>query len=734
MQMHKPETISLGRGEWNSIVLPHLRVSRRHAAVSVGEGARAILYDLGSTHGTYLNGGRISRPATLHSNDLISIGPFNLVFDGKGVFQSESRGVSIDVADLTRCIDERTVILDKISLSIQAGQFVVIAGESGAGKTSLLRALLGLDHAQSGKLVVDGIEQEVQLPARLRGIVGYVSQENHLPPSLPLQRALYYVARLRCATDVSKQEVGQRITYLLRVLRLEEQREQRILTLSTGELRRANLAAELICLPPLLLLDEPTAGLDPHFRLEIVTILRALAQRGTTILMASHESSEIQQADKLVMLVKGGRLRYFGSPSEVLDHFGVRTHEEMYALLAGDRPLPRHNGEDSEGGHAHLGTSKSLRRQRSEVQHQQLTFSLLSLQLRMFLFQLRLLLCRYTEVIFTDHVNVAFLLFQAPCIALMIALVSRNYVFSTGTGPFEAQKTLFFMAITAIWFGIINALREINKEYKIVFRERLAGMQLAAYLLSKLVVLGCLSLGQTALLLLIVLAKTGSPPASTSLYVPVVVGVFIGIALAGVAGVALGLCVSAFAGSSNRSLSMAPLILLPQIIFAGVIFLVNGPTQVPAGVTISYWAMRATGTSVNLDHLYYKQLLHIYPVLAAYPDMHVQPSGGTVPPFQPEDYDSSPRFQSYMSVVRVNGPWDDAQPTRRQNLSRAWIMLVCLVLGFIALAYIGLRIRTGHSELLSRILSITRQLLLVIDQAALAVGRRVERWLAHSSS
>src|SRR5262249_44373328 len=303
---------------------------------------------------------------------------------------SESRGISIDIRDLTRLINERIVILDEISLSIQAGEFVVIAGESGAGKSSLLRTLLGLDRAQSGSMIVAGIEQ-AQLPERLRGIVGYVSQENHLPPSLPLYRALYYVARLRCASAVSKEEVEQRITPLLHVLRLADKREQRLLTLSTGELRRANLAAELICLPPLLLLDEPTAGLDPHFRREIVTILRALAQQGTTIVMVSHEASEIQQADKLAMLVKGGRIRYFGPPAEALDHFSVQTHEEMYALLASNRPAPGQSGEDSVDEPARIGTSISLRRQSDQMNRRQLVPSLWALQFRTFWYQLWLL-------------------------------------------------------------------------------------------------------------------------------------------------------------------------------------------------------------------------------------------------------------------------------------------------------------------------------------------------------
>jgi ABC-type multidrug transport system ATPase subunit len=692
---------TLGRHAANSVVLDHLRVSLCHAEISLREDGGAVLRDLGSTHGTYRNGERVARLCLLRAGDRIGIGPYTLTFDGARVIRDERWGVALVVRGLTRTTGTDAIILNGIALDASAGELVVIAGESGAGKTSVLRALLGLDPARCDALIINGVAYP-RLPEWLRGLAGYVSQENYLPPTLPLRRALYFVGRLRAARDVRNSDLHPRIAGLLRQLRLWDQRDQRVRTLSTGELRRANLAAELICPPPLLLLDEPTSGIDPHFRLELVERLRELARQGTTIIMASHDTREVHVADKLAMLAKGGRLAYFGTPADALERFGVASYEAIYARLASAISIMRGEGDQASAvptmGMPPEPASPSplplpLRHERVESRATpRAALADVRARGRALAFQFAVLARQYGETVFADTWYLAFLLLQAPIIALMVALVSQNYAFVSGDGPFEAQKTLFFMIVAAAWFGIINALREISKERQLLLRQRLAGMSVGAYVLSKLAVLGSLCIAQSAMLTLIVLGKTGVPPASASLYLPVAIEVFIGITLAGLAGVALGLCVSAFGGSSDRVMGLAPLILLPQILFAGVIFVVNGPVQVPADVTISYWAMRATGTSVDLDHLYYEQLTTIYPVLRDHPDFEHSPGVGRVPPFRPQDYDIGPTLRRYHSIMAFDGPWNDAHATRRQNLVFCWAMLASLIVGFSLLAYMRLRV------------------------------------------
>jgi hypothetical protein len=162
------------------------------------------------------------------------------------------------------------------------------------------------------------------------------------------------------------------------------------------------------------------------------------------------------------------------------------------------------------------------------------------------------------------------------------------------------------IAIASIWFGVFNAAREIAKETPIFVRERLVNLRIGPYLFSKMTVLGLLALVQSAVFLLVLLVGIEFP-SDTGVLLPSlpVLEMFITVLLSALASTALGLMISAFVGNPNRAFSVVPLLLILQIVFAGLIFKIEGPIAPLSWLTISRWSLDALGTSINLKELCY---------------------------------------------------------------------------------------------------------------------------------
>jgi hypothetical protein len=219
--------------------------------------------------------------------------------------------------------------------------------------------------------------------------------------------------------------------------------------------------------------------------------------------------------------------------------------------------------------------------------------------------QFGILARRYIDLIAQDRRNLLILLLQAPIIgALLMLVANRDAIVGDKAFASEAKKVLFMLATVAVWFGIINAAREITKESAIYRRERLANLRIGPYVLSKIMVLTLLVFVQSLILLLMVGFKVQLP--AMGVLLPVWIELFATTFLASLAGLAMGLAISASSSSPDRAISMVPLALIPQILFAGVIFsLGDGLTiqRLLSWFTISRWAMDAYGTTVNLNDL-----------------------------------------------------------------------------------------------------------------------------------
>ncbi len=631
--------ITIGRIDCD-IVLDNPQVSRFHAQIDRTPNG-VILRDMGSTNGTFVNGQRVVSPVILNVGDVIQIGAFKLVYNVTRLDRYDQQGaLRIDARNLSRIVTrhgEQRIILNNVSLSIAPREFVAIVGGSGSGKSTLMKALCGYAPADQGQVLVNG-DDFYRNFAVYRGILGYVPQDDILHRALPVQRALAYAARLRLPADTAEAEIETRIARVLDDVEMTLHRDKPIEALSGGQRKRVSIAAELLADPSLFFLDEPTSGLDPGLEKKMMYTLRRLADSGRTVVLVTHATANISQCDHVIFMAGNGRMVFFGPPTEALSFFQITSGDfaDIYTKIEGvgdaDHPVVRQDlraeYEAWRAANPQVQTPPSLAelwemRYRQSVQYQQYVTNRLatapgeplaqrqavvSAPQRVSLWrQFSLLTRRYVDLLLQDRRHLLILLLQAPIIALLLILVARSDSL-TGVQAqdliqrSEAKKVLFMLATVSVWFGIINAAREITKEQAVYRRERLVNLRIRSYLLSKVVVLSGLVVVQMIVLLGIVLLKVALP-GGTGLILPPLLELFITLILSGGAGMALGLAISAASATPDRAISLVPFALIPQILFAGLIFTIEGLAAPLSWLTISRWTMDALGASLDLNRL-----------------------------------------------------------------------------------------------------------------------------------
>ncbi len=228
---------------------------------------------------------------------------------------------AIVVDDLTVVRGSRTV-LPGISLSVPTGQVVGLLGPSGGGKTTLLRAIVGVQVVRSGTVTVLG--QPAGSP-ELRARVGYVTQAPSVYADLTVRQNLAYFAQLAGAGPEQVREAVAAVD-------LDDHAEAPVAKLSGGQRSRVSLAAALVGSPDLLVLDEPTVGLDPVLRRDLWELFHRLAERGTTLLVSSHVMDEASRCDRLLLL-RAGRILADDTPDGLLARTGAADAEEAFLRL-----------------------------------------------------------------------------------------------------------------------------------------------------------------------------------------------------------------------------------------------------------------------------------------------------------------------------------------------------------------------------------------------------------------
>lgn len=515
--------IVIGRGEGASVLLSDASVSRRHAVISGGAG-HWFVEDLGSRSGSRLNG-RLFQKEELFLGDILQIGPFAFRFDGARFAESSGTdGASLDAWKLFREAGGAKILSD-VSLRVEPCQFVGVIGPSGAGKSTLLDALCALRPAQSGRVLVDGVDLYRHYES-LREILGYVPQDDIVPLELPVEEALFYSARLRLPAEASSAEIRKLVARTLAQLGLSERARTRVGSLSGGQRKRVSVGAELLGRPRLLFLDEPASGLDPFAEFKLMESLRLLASGGCTIICTTHVMENAHLMDRLAVL-DGGRLVFYGEPSRAKEAFGVKRLTQVYDRLDAPESLPAADGPPPEPAEpARLPKSRRAA-------------------------ALPILLRRQWAIWRSDWKNLLLVLGQPVLIGLMLTWVTR-----------DPALILFFAMISCLWFGCGNAGQEIVKEVAMFRRERLVGLGRNSYLLAKFLTLGWITVMQG--LLLYAVAQVGARGIGGS-----VGWQCAALVATSFASVGLGLAISALSRTILQAVMLVPLVLIPQILFSG---------------------------------------------------------------------------------------------------------------------------------------------------------------------
>ncbi len=237
---------------------------------------------------------------------------------------------AVRVNNLSVTLGKGFKALKNVNIELPAGQITAVIGPSGAGKTTLIRSIVGRLKIEKGKITV--FNEPAGSPD-LRKKIGYMTQELSVYTDLTVKENLNYFAAM---IGIPKKRSDEMINNVLKAVDMTNKSRNLVSSLSTGQKQRVSLAVALLGMPKLMVLDEPTVGLDPVLRDKLWKLFRRLAGLGVTLIVTSHSMDEAERCDDLV-LIRDGEVIAHSSPAELLRRTGTKTIEHSFLKLVGDK-------------------------------------------------------------------------------------------------------------------------------------------------------------------------------------------------------------------------------------------------------------------------------------------------------------------------------------------------------------------------------------------------------------
>ncbi len=515
-QVHQiNQAIIVGRSTDCDIVVPEQKVSGMHARIFRNAG-RVIIEDMGSGNGTWWSKDGSTQEMPISSKalghmDIIRIGSRRFHFRRDPTLDAaREASANVVVKNLVVTVKDRDTgqprnIVDDISFTALPGEVVGIMGASGSGKTTLLNVLAGFYPPSDGDVLVAGSSVFLgdEMRTEMATHIGHAPQHSQVHPELTVEEAVRYSAMLRGPREWTTMDVERRVDQAIRDVDLADKRDTMIgsaedKVLSGGQIKRVNIAMELVNAPQVLLLDEPTSGLSSEDTKDVMEVIRRLADNGRTIILIIHQPSysAFLHLDQLLLLKTGGLVAYFGHAAQ--DSFGffnapAREPERLLERLD-NPPEPgadanywvnkyRTQGQKQWADHREAallnnpGASLPSRPPRSVPSH------VLSLLARTGLMRLGWKGLKPRDKFFW------LLSFVVPlAVSILFAWVLITEVTDHKDWVAKSKVEHGFLVVLTImvcFFGALSSALEINRERVILRRERRGGLTLTAYLISK---------------------------------------------------------------------------------------------------------------------------------------------------------------------------------------------------------------------------------------------------------
>lgn len=540
------------------------------------------------------NGVDMPAQCRLADMDRFMIGDTQFVYRGGILHYFQiAEGLSFEVSHLSKDVGKgkkKKRINNDVSFSVNAGEFVAIIGGSGAGKSTLLNCLCGASRITEGNVVIGGEDLALNYGS-LKSLIGYVPQQDIVYDNLTLEKMLYYTAKLRAPQDSTGEEIQASIDRALALVKLSDRKDVMIRSLSGGQKKRASIAVELLSDPKLFFLDEPTSGLDPGTERNLMLTLKEMTRSGKTVVLVTHTPLNLNLCDKIIVMGTGGRLCYCGSPEEALRFFNVENLVNIYEYIneeaeSWQAAYKRYAAVSAYGEMTLPPMEKSGERRRKGVSS---------------LRQGSILIRRYLEMQFHDTRRLLIQLLMAPGLGLLLYAAFREAYPFRASG--DTQKLALTLACCAFWIGLFNSIQEICKESQIYKRERMADLKLIPYVGSKLAVNALFDLVQTLMLTGVVALLLGMPESGKQFPGAPFLEIWLTTYLAMLSATCIGLAVSALVNNSDQAISFAPILLIPQILFSGIIVELKGIINTISCIISCRYACVAYCTTADINNL-----------------------------------------------------------------------------------------------------------------------------------
>lgn len=613
-QFSLDRVMRIGRALENELVVSDLQVSRHHAEFHATPDGRFEIRDLGSHNGTYVNGQPIPKGGSqlLGPNDIVGVGhsTFRLVGDRLEEFVDTGE-ISFSARHLTVTVDGGKQILKDVSFGVPEKSLIAVIGPSGSGKSTLLKALTGYRPANQGDVLYDNRNLYKQF-AELRQRIGLVPQDDILHKELTVKKALKYAAKLRFPADTTAREREQRIDEVLRELKLDIHKEKKVTSLSGGQRKRVSVALELLTKPSLIFLDEPTSGLDPGMDRDVMQLLRGLADDGRTVLVVTHSVAELALCDKLLVMAPGGAVAYFGPPEEALNFFGYDSWADVFSAFENYRDYDwAGRWKGSQHYQMYAADIDAIAPQSVQMPPMQ---AMKPPKPQGWLSQFVTLVRRYVSVIASDKGFLALMVILPAVLGAVSLLIDADKgllpnpvnpqsgrIIPNGT----ATTVLLILAVGACFAGAANSVRELIKERVIYERERATGLSRSAYLMSKVFVLGIITVLQGLMVGVIGFSSREIPEEGLVFGHLTLLELSVPIMGLGFTSMMFGLIISSLVKTAEKTMPLLVMFAIIQVVFTGCLFALNGSIGVNqvSYLMPSRWAVAAAGATLDFNRI-----------------------------------------------------------------------------------------------------------------------------------